>query len=283
MKYTELYEKKQHGSVDFPIQYYHITSAHPQYEMPPHWHKEFEIVHVYKGHFRLFLNNVEYYLGQGDIALISCGTLHRGEPEDCVYDCIVFDIGMLRRQQKDVISPHILPLMNGTLTANGLLHSDNGMLYTSAAALFPTLDKKAPYYEFSVYGLLFRLFALLFEYGHISPVSRHKRSGRQTDTILALLDWIEAHYQETITLAGLSEVSGMNEKYLCRLFKEFTDRTPIDYVNHLRIECACHEMQNGHRNITEVAFDCGFNDLSYFSRTFKKYKGITPKEFCKSK
>lgn len=283
MKYTELYEKKQHGSIDFPIQYYHLDKNHPKYEMHLHWHNSFEIVIVYEGCFTLYLNNVEYQLYKGDIALINCGTLHRGEPEKCVYDCVVFDLNMLRRQQNDIIASYISPLISGDLTVKRLLHPDNSMLYATAASLFNVLKNKPEYYEFSVYSILFNLFSQLFEKEYISEVERNKRSGRQTDAILTLLDWIELHYQEAITLAKLSEISGMNEKYLCRLFKVFTDHTPIDYVNRLRIECACQEMQNGHRTITEIAFDCGFNDLSYFSRTFKKHKGITPKEFCKTK
>lgn len=281
MKYLEFYEKKQHGSLEFPIQFYPIDRNHSQYEMPPHWHKEFEIVRVLSGKFRLFLNNVEYILSQGDIALVSCGTLHRGEPQDCIYECIVFDLGMLRRHQKDIISPYVLPIMNETLTANGLIHPDNSMLYSSISALFTAMREQVNCYELSVYSLLFRIFALLYENGLLFKAER-RRAGRQTDAILSLLDWIDVHYHESISLQQLSGHCGMNEKYLCRLFKEYTDRTPIDYVNHLRIENACHELAAGNKSITETAFDCGFNDLGYFSRTFKKYKGLTPKEYYKS-
>ena len=46
MKYLEYNEKKQRGSSDFPIQFYHVTQYHPQYEMQLHWHREFEIIRV---------------------------------------------------------------------------------------------------------------------------------------------------------------------------------------------------------------------------------------------
>ncbi len=281
MKYSDYYEKKQHGSTDFPMQYYHLTDRHLDYTMVPHWHKEFELLKIISGSFKLFLNNVEYTLGAGDIALISCGILHRGEPQDCEYECIVFDLNMLRRSQKDIISSFMTPIMNGNMMATGILNHNNGMLYSTAASLFAALKEGSQYYELSVYGLLFKLFALLYESGNIIPAQRRKRTGHQTDIMLTLLDWIESHYTEVITLHTLSQLSGMNEKYLCRLFKEFTNRTPIDYINNLRIESACHEITVNNRNITEVAFECGFNDLSYFSRAFKKYKGITPNSYKK--
>lgn len=80
----------------------------------------------------------------------------------------------------------------------------------------------------------------------------------------------------------LSSISGFSEKYLCRIFKEYTSKTPITYINELRIEKACNEMGINKKNITYAAYESGFNDLSYFCRTFKKYKNITPKEYIKS-
>lgn len=57
--------------------------------------------------------------------------------------------------------------------------------------------------------------------------------------------------------------------------------TPMDYVNQYRIEQACHQLLTTDFPITEVAFNCGFNDSSYFIKVFKKYKGTTPKKYLK--
>ncbi len=68
----------------------------------------------------------------------------------------------------------------------------------------------------------------------------------------------------------------------CRFFKEMTNRTPIEYLVFYRIERACEELSYGEKSITEVALDCGFNDLSYFIKTFKKLKGVSPKQYQKT-
>ena len=73
----------------------------------------------------------------------------------------------------------------------------------------------------------------------------------------------------------------MNEKYFCRFFKEFTNITPIDYINRLRIENAAHSLLEAGFTVTEAALDNGFNDISYFSKIFKKYKGVSPKRYSK--
>ena len=95
---------------------------------------------------------------------------------------------------------------------------------------------------------------------------------------MKLLDYIEKNYSEPISLETLEKISGFNKKYLCRVFKEYTSKTPIEYINELRIESACRMLEEN-RSITASAYDCGFNDLSYFCKVFKKHKGMPPRKY----
>jgi len=104
----------------------------------------------------------------------------------------------------------------------------------------------------------------------------------QVTDIIRLIDWIEKNYAEKINLDNLSRISGFSKKYLCKVFKEYTSKTLINYINELRIENACHEMTIKRKSVTDSAFVSGFNDLSYFCRTFKKYKNMTPREYIKN-
>ena len=90
---------------------------------------------------------------------------------------------------------------------------------------------------------------------------------------------IETSYDQCLTLDILAKEAGMNAKYFCRFFHEMTHRTPIDYLNYQRIEHACYELATSENSVTDVAFNCGFNDLSYFIKTFKRYKGKTPGKY----
>lgn len=281
MNFHELNEKTQRGSSDFPIQFYAPTPVHPRYEMPLHWHKEFELIRVLSGQFHLFLQNTEYVLSPGDIALVSSGMLHRGDPDCCNYECIVFDLNMLRRYSGDKVAGWLMSIISGSVAADGCHSEGSGDFWHTVHKLFDCLRDAPAYYEFTVYGLLYTLFAQLYSSGVLHPVSDNRRHDRRTDAIITLLNWIELHYREQITLKQLAAVSGMNEKYLCHIFKEFTDRTPIDYINSLRIEHACREIQEEHLCVTEAAYESGFNDLSYFSRAFKKYKGCSPSAYRK--
>jgi AraC-like DNA-binding protein len=61
-----------------------------------------------------------------------------------------------------------------------------------------------------------------------------------------------------------------------------TTKTPVEYLNTYRIERASGMLLNSGKSVTDIAFSCGFNDLSYFIKTFKSIKGITPAKFRKS-
>ena len=58
--------------------------------------------------------------------------------------------------------------------------------------------------------------------------------------------------------------------------------SPIDYLNSYRIERSCYQLLTTNLSVTEIAFENGFNDLSYFIKTFRKYKGTTPKKYMKT-
>ena len=95
------------------------------------------------------------------------------------------------------------------------------------------------------------------------------------------LEFMESSYNLPLTLEEISGSVNMSPKYFCRFFHEMTHRTPIDYLNYYRIERACYQLITTNLSITEIAYASGFNDLSYFIKTFKKYKGTTPKKYLK--
>ena len=129
-------------------------------------------------------------------------------------------------------------------------------------------------------GDLCRFFALMLESGrcrHRAGISLQvKKKITQYKTILA---FIEEHYAEKITLDDLAGCVCMNKNYFCKFFCDLTQRSPMEYLNYYRIETACGQLLRSDKTITEVALDCGFSDVSYFIKVFKKYKGVTPSQY----
>lgn len=279
MKYNEYVENKQHGQADFPIQLYCVDSSHSQYIMPLHWHKELEIIKVNEGTLNLFINNMHYPLFAGDVAFVNCKNLHRGIPEDCEYECIVFDLSMLIKKGNEIFPSFINPIITGQLEISPIFHQDNTELYNCIINLFNTLKEKADYYELATMGNLFMLFKNLYSDNKITQIKVSKKLSSKTNTIADLVKWIDRNYTEHITLDLLAENSNLTPNYLCRIFKEYTGKTPIEYINSVRIENICYEIKWGHKNITEAATDNGYNDISYFCKVFKKHKGMSAQQY----
>ena len=277
MNYISYIEKRKHGTAAFPMQYYYVDKTHPRYVMNAHWHREFEIVRILSGSFTVCLNNIEYNLEKDDILFIECGCLHRGEPSECVYECIVVDLNMLLPRQDDRAKQYIAQIINSRVNIKRNLSPKDTDLYNTIEELFALMNSAKPYYELSVYGLLYTLISQIYSCGYISP-SNSTHSNRQIELIGSVLDWINQNFKEPINSEKLSQISNLNFNYLCKIFKSFTGKTIVQYVNEQRIEHACYDIANN-KNITEAAFSNGFNDLSYFAKTFKRYKGMTPREF----
>lgn len=281
MKYLDYKEARQHGTLDFPIAYYYIESSHPRYNMAYHWHTEYEIIRVICGELFMTLNGRELKVKEGDIIFIHGGILHGGTPIDCIYECIVFDLKSLLKENS-ICTKHIQAIISHTYEINTILPTDIEELKTICNYLFESLAKRKKGYEFITQGSLFHLLGIILEYHlYSTPSESTHRNQQRINQFKNVLSLIEDKYSETLTLNDLSKAAGMTPKYFCRFFREMTQRSPIDYLNYYRIECSCTQLIATHATITEVALNCGFNDISYFTKTFKKYRGITPKQYLK--
>lgn len=281
MKYLDYSEKKKHGKPDFPIQYYYVDKNHEQYVMPLHWHRELELIRVKKGTLEIYLNNVPYFINAHEHIIIQGGMLHRGVPHDCVYECVVLDLFMLCRHKNDIADSYIMPVINRKSVINPTV-GENYELKTAIDCLFSELSSPKKSFELGIYSLLYRIFYLLYRDGTVTEAAKETRTEKQNRAVSKMLDFAQNNYSENVTLSQLAQVGSLSEKYLCRLFKDYTNMTPIEYINNLRIENACHLMIHSNLSVTESALESGFNDLSYFTRLFKRYKGVTPSVYKKS-
>lgn len=91
--------------------------------------------------------------------------------------------------------------------------------------------------------------------------------------------YIAEHYMESITLADVAENIGISGGYLSTLFKQNLQCGFVDYINQIRIERACGYLEQNYLKNYEIAYKVGFHDEKYFSKVFKKLKGMSPKEY----
>ena len=94
-----------------------------------------------------------------------------------------------------------------------------------------------------------------------------------------LLEYIDTHYTEDLTLEDMADIIGFSKYHFSRLFKQYTNFTFCDYLKHRRIQAAEMLLEQPEYSITEVALQAGFPSISTFNRIFKEYKNCTPTEF----
>lgn len=281
MKYIDYQEQKTQGSFHFPIAYYHQSPVSPRYHMQLHWHTHYEILRILSGTFHLTLGNDTRVLKAGECVLITGGTLHGGTPRDCVYECIVFDFQLLLRES--LTNTRIIrDILTQKITIFPYITDYSPDILPLVTRLCHALSGKKEGYEVAAQGYFYLLISLLLEQHLYEENAFDTVSSDHLTSLKNVLTYIAKNYSEHITLDTLAKIAGMNPKYFCRYFKSITERTPIDYLNYYRIECACELLSTKDISIRETAISCGFNDESYFIKTFHKYKGTTPKQFLKA-
>jgi len=97
--------------------------------------------------------------------------------------------------------------------------------------------------------------------------------------IKQIFDYMNKNFRNDISLNDISHLVNMHEVSLSRFIKKRTGKNFIDCLNEIRIGQVCRLIIDTTQSISEIAYNCGFNNISYFNRVFKKKKGCTPKEF----
>lgn len=282
------------GNALFPMQYYQCNTSEPLYNLPLHWHSDFEILHITEGEYNMFIGDSEKVLRTGDMAFLSGGVLHGDGAAllPCRFESAVFDPQMLRQRlyEQDAFLQLLLGenYINGGTTAviEAIFRSNDAKtadFMQTALKFFSVLRKKSTGYALMATGLMTELLGII-ENLHLyrEKSQRNKSDDMRIKRIKCALDYMKENYASSVTLKTLSSSVCLSPRYFCRVFRETTRCSPIDYLNKYRVNRACGLLQSSTKSIKEVASVCGFTDISYFIRLFRRYKGLTPLKYKQS-
>ena len=142
------------------------------------------------------------------------------------------------------------------------------------------MKTKADFYVDRVRGLLM---TLLFEIARIMKTSDEPEVTIRTGVgqIQEALKYVDRHYAEPIRIETLARECHISETHFRRLFSEYIDMTPIEYLNMVRVLRACEMLRSSNESMSSVALNCGFSTVSTFDRNFKQVIGVTPYQWKK--
>lgn len=135
-------------------------------------------------------------------------------------------------------------------------------------------------FEFAVREHLSRLIFLLAKHCPAAEKRPSEKDLRDGARIKTMLQYIQAHYAEELTLAKIAQSAAVSENECLRCFRRL-GCTPIRYVKQMRIQRAAELLTSTDQKISDIGTSCGFQEMSYFARTFRELKGCTPGEFRK--
>jgi AraC-like DNA-binding protein len=110
-------------------------------------------------------------------------------------------------------------------------------------------------------------------------VPSHAKNGAFPAWVEKLRQGIDERFAQPHDLHALAKSVNVSVAYLCRIFKAHTGKTVIEYVIERRIQAAIWKLREGDEKVLTVALGCGFNDLAYFNRAFKRIVGMTPSAY----
>ena len=113
-------------------------------------------------------------------------------------------------------------------------------------------------------------------------VTPDAEQNRNLASVKIVLDYINEHYREDLTVKELAELSNYSEYYFMKLFKQYTGKTVASYLNDFRLEKAKALLLHTDSSITDIALDVGFNNTSYFIKKFQQANQLSPHKYRKN-
>lgn len=285
--YENFHENKSHTSAGFPYNTYLCTIPQDFDSVPLHWHDDAEIIYIKKGRGIVSVDLCDIPVNAGDIVFILPGRLHsiRSYPNVRMeYENIIFDMEFLSsRLPERMYSDYFTPLANGELAFPILISPDTCRKYADAAHFIDMADDccrdRAQAYEIAVKGYLFCFFSALFSDCKAASVSK---SNDNVEKLKNVLRHIEKNYADVITIDEMASLCCFSSSHFMRFFKQTMGMPFTAYLNDYRLTLAAKALLESHKAILDIATECGFENLSYFNRQFKKKYGTTPSNYRKT-
>ena len=247
-----------------------------------HFHPEIELVFIENASGTRHVGDHISRYEESDLVMIGSYIPH-----------LNFDYGVKSAYQKTVL--HIqYDFLKGAMQETPELfgiselfkRAEQGILFgEKAKALIGDRFKKL--YVLSPFNQFLEIISLLeilsaskdFTLLHEKPF-QNQYNKKEQQRLSVIYDYIDKYFSEKITVADMASLVNLSKEAFCRYFKKMTRLTFIEFLNHYRVNQAKRLLRLD-LNITEVSYASGFEGLSYFNRTFKKYTGDSPSSFRK--
>lgn len=279
-----LKELTEHRTVVLPVACYETTiSQNIHGYIPLHWHDEFQFVRIAQGEAVFQINEEKIIVRQGDGLFINSGCLHMAEDRNesgCVYTCLNVSPDFVVPQE--LYATFAAPYIQATNLPFVYMDANKAWGKSILDAVLNVqrwMEQKPPYFEIEIAMQLTFIWKNLIMNG--LPLKYDQTEAVKSRRMKQMLSWIDCHYAEKVTLDDIARAGQLSRSECCRYFKRMLKTTPLHYVIDHRIRKSLVLLQQAEANVTEVAYQVGFNSTSYFIDRFRKSMNMTPLAYKK--
>ena len=263
-------------AVNYQNAFYDLISS-------PHLHTEIEIMYVDSGRMRYFIEGETVEVKEGEIIFLKNFAVHSNEPaSERVSVCLIhFSEGNQSPnetgEQRKVYLNTERKYYKMSLDEAG---ENSGIIKKLLMA--EELNERHRESSFLVARAVFYLLLAYFgekELIKIEEADFSEDKNKASEKIKRVIKFVEDHYDGDITVEDAAALINVTPSYFCRIFKSSIGNTFVDFLNNYRIMQAKQKLLKPETTVTEVMYETGFSNYSYFNRVFRKYSGNSPTEY----
>ena len=274
----------EHGNALFPIACYHDNLS--ENEVMWHWHEELEAIFITQGSALVTAGNENFTIKAGEGVFVNSGVLHSlkaSETETCRFHSIVFHPRLVCGGTDSVFFQKYMEPVIGCATFKCVhLRPDmpwQKLCIDSTEIAWQLCIYKTLGYEFKVRNALSDIAFNLWSHLPVIQKRPDAKVLRDSERIKAMLQFIHKNHGSDINTKMIADSVMISESECLRCFHTTINTTPIQYLKQYRIQQAAHMLVFSSDKIADIAVKCGFQDMSYFTKTFKQLKGCVPTEY----
>lgn len=261
-------------------------SSYPNKQALCHWHDDIEFIYILKGKMNYSVNGKKILLNEQDCIMINSRQMHYGysfQQQECNFICILFHPNLFTAN-KLVYKNYITPILENPNIEYFYFDSknNNNLEIKKVFDKIVYLKKHTPpAYELEIIGILHIFWSRLLQNFSIIPKKLNYYASPDLIIQKNMVSYIYQHYTERLSLSDIASSGTVCRNKCCLIFKHYLKQSPIEFLNSYRLKISCNLLINTSDSITEIAFACGFNHLSYYSKLFFRNYGCTPSEYRK--
>ncbi len=285
MDTTAIFEHTPYNRIDFPIYIGEGEISHiPDFVSHNNWHNDIEFVKIISGHIWYNINGKVIKLEAGNGLFINSKQIHYNFPNgstECKFICIAFQ-PMLLCHSKEIEDKYITPIVTNQSLPFYVFKSEiewEKRVLNSIQKIYESRKKSC--FELRLHSCFFEIWTEI--YRHLKNKTTEIPIGytRDVSAFKDMISFIQIHYKEKISLNDIASSGGICKTSCHTVFKKFTGRTPVEYLNFHRLRKSIELMQHTDMTLTEICYESGFSGASYFAESFKKAFGCSPSEYKK--